>query len=92
MLFVDTFHSAQRVILQVDSESPDFEDFFVPCLFEEKRGDIMFGFPWCVVRGSEFIVGILRAQLLLRFLTNPSEILQMSLSWSENTECFLQNP
>ena len=37
-----------------------------------------------VVRGSEFIVGSLWAQFLLQFLTNPSEILQVSLSWSQN--------
>ena len=30
--------------------------FFVPGLFEEKRGDIVFGFLWFVVRGSEFII------------------------------------
>ena len=40
--------------------------FFVPRLFEEKRRDTVFGFPWCVVhgawhvaRGSEFLVGTL---------------------------------
>ena len=26
--------------------------FFVPRLFEEKRRDTVFGFPWCVVRGA----------------------------------------
>ena len=31
----------------------------VPRLFEEKRRDTVFGFPWCVVRGSEFLVGTL---------------------------------
>ena len=38
-----------------------------------------------VVRGSKFIVGTctLWAQLL-QFLTNPSEILQVSSSWSED--------
>ena len=25
---------------------------FVPRLFEEKRRDTVFGFPWCVVRGA----------------------------------------
>ena len=25
---------------------------FVPRFLEEKRGDIVFGFPWCVVRGA----------------------------------------
>ena len=40
--------------------------FFVPRLFEEKWRDTVFGFPWgvvrgawCVVRGSEFLVGTL---------------------------------
>ena len=37
-----------------------------------------------VVRGSEFIVGTLWAQFLLQFFTNPSESLQVSLSWSQN--------
>ena len=37
-----------------------------------------------VVHGSEFIVGTLWAQLLLQFLISPSEILQVSSSWSEN--------
>ena len=31
--------------------------FIVLRLFEEKRRDTVFGFPWCVVRGSEFLVG-----------------------------------
>ena len=31
----------------------------VPRLFEEKRRDTVFGFLWGVVRGSEFLVGIL---------------------------------
>ena len=39
---------------------------------------------WFVVRGSEFIVDTLWAQLLLQFLTYPSEILQVSSSWSED--------
>ena len=39
---------------------------------------------WFVVRGFKFIVGTLWAQLLLQFLTDPSEILQMSSSWSED--------
>ena len=34
-------------------------DFFVPRLFEEKWRDTVFGFPWGVVRGSEFLVGTL---------------------------------
>ena len=29
---------------------------FVPRRFEEKRGDIVFGFPWCVMRGAWFHV------------------------------------
>ena len=28
----------------------------VPRVFEEKLGDIVFGFPWCVVRGSWCVV------------------------------------
>ena len=32
---------------------------FVPSLFEEKRRDTVFGFPWGVVRGAEFLVGTL---------------------------------
>ena len=40
---------------------------------------------FCImVRGSEFIVGTFWAQILLQFLTNPSEILQVSSSWSED--------
>ena len=31
----------------------------VPRLFEEKQRDTVFGFPWRLVRGSEFLVGIL---------------------------------
>ena len=33
--------------------------FFVPRLFKEKRRDTVFGFPWCVARGSDFLVGTL---------------------------------
>ena len=29
---------------------------FVPRLFEEKRGDMVFGFQWCVMRGAWFRV------------------------------------
>ena len=36
------------------------------------------------MRGSEFIVRTLWGQILLQFLTNPSEILQVSSSWSED--------
>ena len=48
-----------------------------PRLFEEKQGDMVFGFPWCVMRGSEFVVGTLWAQLLLQFWTDPFETLQV---------------
>ena len=41
--------------------------YIVPRLFEEKQGNIVVGFAWFVVRGSEFIVGTLWAQLLLQF-------------------------
>ena len=50
---------------------------YYPCFFEEKRGDMVFGFPWCMVCGSEFVVGTLWAQLLLRFWTHPFETLQV---------------
>ena len=33
--------------------------FIVPRLFEEMWRDTVFGFPWGVVRGSEFLVGTL---------------------------------
>ena len=33
--------------------------FIVPRLFEENGRDTVFGFPWGVVRGSEFLVGTL---------------------------------
>ena len=33
--------------------------FFCPRLFEEKRRDTVFGFPWGVVHGAEFLVGTL---------------------------------
>ena len=36
-----------------------FIAFVVPRLFKEKRGDMVFGFLWCVMRGSEFVVGTL---------------------------------
>ena len=39
---------------------------------------------WFVVRSSEFKVGTLWAQLLLQFIINPSEFLQVSSSWSED--------
>ena len=53
---------------------------FVPCLLEEKWGDMVFGFPrytFSVMRGSEFVVGTLWAQLLLQFWTDPFETLQV---------------
>ena len=61
----------------------------VPRLFEEKRRDIVFGFP--SFRPSVFpsfrppnIVGTLCAQLLLQFYADSFETLQMFLSWSED--------
>ena len=30
--------------------------YYCPPPFEEKRRDTVFGFPWCVVRGSEFLI------------------------------------
>ena len=29
---------------------------FCPCLFEEKGGDIVFGFPWCVIHDLWWVV------------------------------------
>ena len=55
--------------------------FFFTFFFHIFKLDFFF---CIVVRGSEFIVGTLWAQLLLQFLTNPSEILQVSSSWSED--------
>ena len=46
-------------ISKIDSIYLFINLFIVPCLFEEKRRDIVFGFPWGVVRGSEFLVGTL---------------------------------
>ena len=63
----------------------------VPRLFEEKRRDIVFGFPSFrpSVRPSVLpsfrppnIVGTLCAQLLLQFYADSFETLQMFLSWS----------
>ena len=46
---------------------------------------------FCIVmRGSRFIVGTLWVQLLLQFLTNPSEILQVSSSWFEDVHVFFK--
>ena len=64
-------------------------NLIVPRLFEEKRRDIVFGFP--SFRPSVFpsfrppnIVGTLCAQLLLQFYADFFETLQMFLSWSED--------
>ena len=70
----------------------------VPRLFEEKRRDIVFGFPSFrpsvlpsvlpSFRYSSFrppnVVGTLCAQLFLQFCADSFETLQMFLSWSEN--------
>ena len=47
--------------------------FFVPCLFEEKRRDTVFSFPWWGVSGSKFLVGTLFPLLLPQFLSDPFE-------------------
>ena len=49
--------SSKDARLQHDNAPSSF--FFVPRLFEEKRRDTVFGFPWGVVRGAEFLVGTL---------------------------------
>ena len=41
------------------SRQEGYLDIFVPRLFEDKRGDMVFIFPWGVMRGSEFVVGTL---------------------------------
>ena len=56
--------------------------FFVPRLFEEKWRDTVFGFPWGVVRGSEFLVGTLSP--FPQFLSDPFETLQVFKGWSED--------
>ena len=47
-------------------KSKSNRSIFVSRLFEEKRGDMVFGFPcgvvryaWSMVRGSEFVIGTL---------------------------------
>ena len=58
---------------QISLDCGALTSLIVPRLFEEKRRDTVFGFPWCVargawrvmrgarcvMRGSEFLVGIL---------------------------------
>ena len=44
---------------------------------KEKWGNMVFGFPWCVMRGSEFVVGTLWVQLFLQFWIDPFETLQV---------------
>ena len=41
-------------------DSRSLQCVFVPRLFEEKRRDMVSRGAWCVMRGSEFIVGTLR--------------------------------
>ena len=53
----------------------------VPCLFEEKQRDKVFGIPsFCPPN----VVGTLCAQLLLQFYADSFETLQMILPWSED--------
>ena len=72
-------------------------DIFVPRLFEEKRRDIVFGFPSFrpSFRPSFHLSDLpsfhppkvlctLCAQLLLQFYADSFETLQRFLSWSEN--------
>ena len=53
------------------------QTLFVPRLFEEKRRDTVFRFPWHVVRGSKFLVGTLSPSHLPQFLSDPFETLQV---------------
>ena len=61
----------------------------VPCLFEEKRRDLVFASPSfsTSVRPSfrpPIEVGTLWAQLLLQFYTDPFETSLVLWSWSED--------
>ena len=58
-----------------------FAILVVPGLFEEKRRDIVFGFP--SFRPPK-VLCTLCAQLLLQFSADSFETLQMFLSWSED--------
>ena len=57
----------------------------VPHLFEEKRRDIVFGFPSVLPSfRPPKVVCTLCAQLLLQFYADSFETLQMFLSWPED--------
>ena len=63
----------------------DCRYFIVPRLLEEKRRDIVFGFPSVrPVFPSLKVLCTLCAQLLLQFYADSFETLQMLLSWSED--------
>ena len=49
----------KKEITKYESIGKLLGNFIVPRLFEEKRRDTVFGIPWVVVCGSEFLVGIL---------------------------------
>ena len=56
---VSQFLSASKIGLPLNMEAKHFSlafFIFVPRLFEEKRGDTVFGFPWWVVDGSWWLV------------------------------------
>ena len=61
---------------------------FVPCLFEEKRGDMVFSFSWFVVPSSSpsdsmYLVSI-TFPAVLSFFAILFETVQIFLSWSED--------
>ena len=61
VLFLNGYRSTgfMLLLLQTKGQGCRLRHFVVPRLFEEKWRDTVFGFPWGVVRGSEFLVGIL---------------------------------
>ena len=78
------YEEISKIILNYHQISSNMH-LIVPRLFEEKRRDIVFGFP--SFRPSfrpPNIVGTLCAQLLLQFYADSFKTLQMFLSWSED--------
>ena len=63
----------------------DPSNIIVPSLFEEKRGDIVFGFPSFrpSFRPPKYYVPCVRNSLL-QFYADSIQTLQMFLSWSED--------
>ena len=64
----------------------------MPRLFDEKRGDIVFGFPWFRGAVPPLTVGTLCAQLLLQFFADLFETLQVFLHSLKMCMGFGYNP